>query len=364
MISKKLNIFKKLGLILSLSIITTIPALAASKTNPYVIYWGSWSSAAVEGIGEFPRSDTQNKVSKSVTQLNLSFVNIIKSGESYDVVSSDGFLNSSTATGWKNAPYNIWTGFKFHNPEVKILIAVGGATYPDIWTKTLTSQSADAIAKSLAKTVNTQYPTYHFNPDYTTKLIGNVTLDGVDLDVEGDENGLTETQAHNVALLITKLREYLPADKLITLTTFSTAADPITCKTVATPDCSYPYSAHSGEIIPVLTAVGKKIDYLNNMAYDAGKNYNYQVSNNNFHKYISADKLLLGLDLTNQWSLEGRFLETIDELKKRAGWVKANPDKVGGVFVWGIVGSSSAPSYPVNGPNGQLDIIAQIADQS
>lgn len=334
-------------LLLSSTLAIREAAAAPAPATPYVIYWGSWSTGQVTGIGAFPRTNPQNNVPRGVTQLNLSFANIVQNGANYQVVASDGFLTPGSN------PYNVWAGFKYHNPEVKVLLAIGGASYPAIWNSTLTRQSAEAIATSIANAVNAKYPV----------ASGSVTLDGVDLDVEGDAEGLTAIQAQNVALLIKSLRQKLPA-KLITLTSFSTSADPLSCRTTWAADCSSTGSKHSGEIIPVLVEAGDKIDYVNNMAYDAGKNYNYKLSNANYRKYVPAHKLLLGLDLTHQWDSAGEYLESIAELKSRTEWARSNSSEVGGVFVWGIVGNAGQPSYPVNGPNGQLDIIGQLINEN
>ncbi len=337
--------------------LTTYVKARQASTISYVVYWGSWSSwGRVKGMGECRRSNPKNKVPKGVTQLNLSFANIMQKGESYDVVGSDDFLNPDQAKDGKNQPYNIWTGFKYHNPKVKILLAIGGESYSQIWTSILTPESAEAIAASIKKAVNKKYPAYHYNSRNVAKFLGNVKIDGVDLDVESPKE-LTAEQAQNIALLISKLREKLP-NKLITLTSLSTAADPEHCKITHAPNCSRVGSPHSGEIIPVLVAVENKLDYVNIMAYEAGKNYKYKISFANYRKYVPANKLLLGLDLEKQWDPQGKFLESTAEMKARAHWIKKR-GKAAGIFVWGIIGNAS-PSYPANGPNGQLAIIGQI----
>lgn len=91
--------------------------------------------------------------------------------------------------------------------------------------------------------------------------------------------------------MIFRLREILPDDKLITMATFSVAADPVG-------QCTYEGSKHCGEIIPLMEKAGDKLDIINVMAYDAGQDWTenqYPAAMNNYYKLV-GNKAVLGLD--------------------------------------------------------------------
>ena len=331
---------------LSLAAALSAPGLmlannAANTNFKNIAYLTSWSSNTLD----------LTQLSKNVTELNLAFGNIDAS--SLKPVGSDGMLDPDSGKTWKQAAYNIWTTYKYNNPNSKILLAFGGATYSDLWTSTLTDSNAAAIAQNMADAMNAEYPVYQFDSQYVPHVIGNVNLDGVDLDVETGGGRLTDQQANNVITLIKALRAAMP-NKIITLTEFSTAADPASCQTTPGPDCSFVGSAHSGEMTNVLTEAGQDLDWVNDMAYDAGPNYPYQISLNNIAKYIPQNKVVLGLDFEKQWGPKGDFIETLNELVNRATWSKSN--NFGGNMVWALGASSGIPL------DQQVESMNKIAD--
>ena len=94
-----------------------------------------------------------------------------------------------------------------------------------------------------------------------------------------------------IAKLVKRLRQELPEGKLITMATFSVAADPAGA-------CTVPGSAHCGEIINLLNQVGDQIDIINVMAYDAGLDFagsGYKTAMKNYYDLVGA-KAVLGLD--------------------------------------------------------------------
>lgn len=76
-------------------------------------------------------------------------------------------------------------------------------------------------------------------------MIGFVTIDGIDLDVELGGQGFDAAMTAAIGELIIRLKEILPAGKLITMATFSVGADPVS-------ECTAPGSAHCGEIIDLM----------------------------------------------------------------------------------------------------------------
>tara|TARA_R110000868_G_scaffold318028_1_gene578787 strand:+ start:2676 stop:3689 length:1014 start_codon:yes stop_codon:yes gene_type:complete len=336
---KKLNSALMATLLIASSIAYAIP------TNKYVVYFSGWSA----------QDYTIDQIAATnANVLNLAFGNVT---DDYEITNVDGMLTPSKGTEWKEAPYNQWTNFKFQHPQVKVLLSIGGATYARIWDTVLTEESADTIANNMIATLNTEYPVYEFDSSYIPHQVGLVTLDGIDLDVEIAAHRLTEQETANVTKLIHAIRKQLPAGKLLTMATFSTAADPSSCQTIDGPQCSYTGSTHSGEIIPVLQQAGADLDWVNNMAYDAGKNYKYQVSMENYASHLSPSKTVLGLSLDNQWAAEGDFLEDLADLEKKATWAKENG--YAGSMVWSL-GSDELHPQPAD----QVSDIAAISEHA
>lgn len=330
------------GLILFPAFLSTAiaePMVQSAQSN-YTVYLTSWGSSNINPAN----------LSSKVTDVDLAFGNIDPA--TLKPVGSDGILDPKSGQGWKEAPYNKWTFYKYNHKNVRVLLAFGGATYSALWTTTLTANHAAEIAKNIADALSIEYPVYKFDDQYKAHQIGTVTLNGVDLDVEAGGR-LSNQEANNVILLIQYLRQDMP-NKTISLTGFSTAADPSSCQTTNGPDCSFVGSAHSGELIPILTQVAPFIDDVNDMAYDAGKNYKYQISINNYSKYIEKNKVSLGLDLELQWSPNGKFLATLAELENRAHWAGQNGY---GAMVWGLGVTSGYPQ------DQQSKIINTLGDQ-
>jgi len=311
-------------------------------TPKYVVYWADWN---IPNIDPSP-------LTSAVTAINLAFANI--DPNTLQPTDTDGIINPDAGKGWKEAAYNRWTQFKLAHPNTKFLLSFGGATYSNLWTTTLTANNAEQIAQNIATIINTSYPVYQFDSEYKPHVVGQVTLNGVDLDIEGSSR-LTDTQVHNAILLIQDLRKALPT-KLISVTGFSTAADPVSCETQKSPQYSYVNSLHSGELIPLLEQTAHLINWVNDMAYDAGQDYNYESSVNNYQQYVGKNNVMLGLDLEMQWDPHGKFLESLPELKAAAKWAGEN---TGGAMVWAL-GVTNPGDYPLDQ---QLSIIQQLGDQ-
>lgn len=297
------------------------------KSNAqYAVYWASWSPWNSS-------LDEDAHYLKKVTILNLAFGNIVQNGSDFELIGSDGILDAAAAKINWGAAYHKWTLFKFHHPQTKVLLAIGGASYSAIWNSVLTDEvKAKKIADLISRSMLIQYPVYKFDDRHAeVGQYGTVQFDGVDLDVEA--GGRFQNQTALIAL-IKELRK-LPAmqGKLITLTTLHVAADPVECQNEKLAECSYPYSQFSGEHVETLKAVGKLVDYVNIMAYDAGPNYPYQVAIKNYMQYVAKEKINLGLDLERQWP---GFIMDETELLKRAYWSTHNEfGGLGGAMVWG-----------------------------
>lgn len=283
----------------------------------FAIYYGGWGGDAF---------NLNTRLPSNVTSVILSFANITANLQVDTSVS--GWLTNIPAPNTRMQPtYVNWTVYKNNHPNTKVLLAIGGATFSAIWNSVLTPANADAMAKSIADVVNRPYPVYKSDMSYPADLIGNVYIDGVDLDVETGGR-LSSQVSSNVALLTTNLKKYLNSGKLITFAGFSVGADPNNSQ------CTVPTSIHCGEDIPLLQSVGTLFDWVNLMAYDAGQEYAtslYKVALANYAKYLPKEKILLGLDVQAQWP---GFTETAQQLAVKAAWQKQNG--YGGAMFWGV----------------------------
>lgn len=286
-------------------------------STKFAVYYGGWS-------GNLFNLNTRLPV--NVTSLILSFANITSSLQVDTSVS--GWITNIPAPNVRLQPtYFNWTTFKNNHPNTKVLLAVGGATFSAIWNSVLTPQNADTIAKNIAEVVNRPYPVYKTDISAPSDLIGNVYIDGVDLDVETGGR-LSQSVTDNIILLTKSLKKYMNPDKLITFAGFSVGADPNDSR------CTVPSSIHCGEDIPLLQSVGDLFNWVSVMAYDAGQEYAkllYQKALANYAQYVPKSKVLLGLDVQAQWP---GFNETPAELATKATWQKQNGYP--GVMFWGV----------------------------
>ncbi|STX28869.1 Glycosyl hydrolases family 18 [Legionella beliardensis] len=305
-----------------------------SAPGHFVVYFGGWQGGLFNLNTNLP---------SNVTAVNLSFANIT-SNLQIDTAPSGWLTNIPAPNVTMQPSYVNWTVYKYNHPSTKVLLAIGGATYSAIWNNVLTAANAETIAQNIAKVINTTYPVYKGNISYPNDLIGQVTIDGVDLDVETGGR-LSSAISNNIALLTTHLKKYLNPGKLITFAGFSVGADPNDSQ------CTVPESIHCGEDIPLLQSTGHLFDWVNVMAYDAGQKYAtslYQIAMANYAKYLPKSKLLLGLDIQLQWP---GFSETAEQLAAKALWQKQNG--YGGAMFWGV--------NVQNNPTQELEFITAIS---
>jgi chitinase len=79
------------------------------------------------------------------------------------------------------------------------------------------------------------------------------------------------------------------------------------------------------------------------MTYDAGRNFDYKTSMNNYFKAVGGrSDLRFGVSINQQWGQHGRFVMPVNENNARAKWQAEQ--KYGGFFVWAIGASSEARS--------------------
>ncbi|CAO1314665.1 unnamed protein product [Diamesa tonsa] len=218
-----------------------------SAQKKVVCYWGSWAS-------NLPASNINTNI---CTHVIYSFVGVTK----------DGSIN-----GINDAQLNTFSGLKSKNPQIKLMVAVGGANF------------GPAIFSELAK-----FPLSRSNfAKNSVAFLQRFKLDGLDLDWEYP----VEVDKANFILLLTELKRQLSANNLI----FSIAV------------AAGQWTSDKAYDIPKIHA---QVDFINLMTYDlhgaweafTGHNapmYNDPVSVDVCVKYwiskgAPRDKLILGI---------------------------------------------------------------------
>lgn len=87
--------------------------------------------------------------------------------------------------------YINWTKFKYLSPDTKIILSLGGASFHGIW-ENLDATKIESIAQALKTKLEASYPAYEGSFANEAELLGYVTIDGVDLDVELGGQGFTD----------------------------------------------------------------------------------------------------------------------------------------------------------------------------
>ena len=298
-----------------------------------VVYYTSW------GISNLDFS----QLSPNISHLNLSFGLFSKVGANFVVSGSDGLLkynstNSPVDLWWVEPEYLGWVNYKYKNPKTKVMLSLGGASYGYMWEYLNSASNVDGIVAAIQQVLQETYPVVvRKSPSGGQySLAGYVHLDGIDFDFEMG-HAPSEAQCKNLALLIEKLKLLMP-NKLISVTALHVAADPKSCSATASDECSYVGSAHSGELIPFFHALKNRyISHFNVMAYDAGKNYRWDIALANYAKFLPKKKIVLGLSLGSQWAAEGNFVEGMTELTKRVD--KQKSLGYAGIMIWALVAS-------------------------
>ncbi|MGR5485941.1 Ig-like domain-containing protein [Vibrio alfacsensis] len=268
---------------------------------------------------------------------------------------TDGMIEPSYNDSWMAPGYQSWTELKHSHPNKSMMVAFGGQTHESMWAYMDSPAARESIANGLVKMMNKPYPVYKKNLkpeemvgeclatnwsgecDYSKyQLAGYVSIDGIDFDYEKAAR-LTEQENRNLEALIDLIRAKVGKSKLVSLTTYHVGADPVECANPSViKNCSFietDRSSHHGEVISLLQNTKDSVDFFNVMAYDAGKNFKYDVAMANYAKHVGdPSKIVLGATINSQWGPDGRFVETRANNIERAKWQKAQG--YGGFFIW------------------------------
>lgn len=287
-------IMKKIIFIIALSIFS----LLAQAERPMVIYYESWSgNPSAQDIKELP---------PYVTHLMISFAkpDAIYTG------------NLDLSTSGLNLPYSGSTlkdaikVAKQHNPKLKVLLAVGGATYHH-W------ESINAKALS--------------------QLVVDLELDGIDIDYEAPE-----PNAELVNNITQILRDALPSDKTLTMAVMHVAAYGQDEWTHSQPTGSI-WTGFFHKISDAL----KQIDMINVMSYDAGSSYDVLEAYAAFNYYYNG-VIAMGMQVPPEaW---GDHVWTVNKVESIAQEILTTREH-DGLMLWSMHKnndevSDTNPDYP------------------
>ena len=175
---------------------------------------------------------------------------------------------------------------------ITVMLSVGGGSY---WSSTTIFHAADCVA-----------------------LMNDLGCDGIDIDWEGHAD-----KDYELTDCIRWLKP-LMGSKKISFAGFSTGA------------YGKDGDTYKGSAIDAMTKQGSNVDWINIMAYDAGKNFDPLGALAAYSIYYKGP-LLLGFEVGKQgW---GDDLLTIEEVEKNCGVVKAR-GKENGIMIWSYQKSS------------------------
>jgi chitinase len=193
------------------------------------------------------------------------------------------------------------------NPETRVMISVGGATYFN-WTG--------------------------FNPEAIAAFVNDMGFDGIDLDYEPGDGAVNCTQSMGKVSclsdktfvdLVTRMRAALPRPKLFSIAAWSVGAFGEDGWVDAQPP-----SAFRGMALALLRSnAGPLLDWVNVMSFDAGPTYNPVEALESYQHYFCGP-VLMGVEVPPEaW---GGHVYTIPEVRTLADAVIAK--KGGGMMMW------------------------------
>lgn len=197
---------------------------------------------------------------------------------------------------------------KQRNPGVKVLIAVGGATYTNF-----KQMNAAGIAK----------------------FVEEFGLDGVDLDYEPSSascaissNDISCQTDQEYIDSVNALRAALPRPLILSNAPWSVGAYGL-----GTWQDSQPKSPFTGVAINMLKTVGDKLDLLNVMSYDAGNSYSPIEALAAYSHYFKGD-IAMGVEVANEaW---GGHVITNEEVDALADAVLGSDRPTNGMMLWSL----------------------------
>ncbi|WBW99067.1 cellulose binding domain-containing protein [Oceanirhabdus sp. W0125-5] len=286
-----------------------------SPKNKFVGYFQSWS-------------DRWSSTGKGTDLGNLpSYVNVVILAFAKPDMIYNGDLNFRT-TGLEFSYEGVVLKeaidyLKERNPETKVLLSVGGATYTN-WG--------------------------NLNVDDIVRFVQDFDLDGVDIDYEPltgfgckpDSNGIIHCTSDNQYVsIIERLRTRLPRPYILAATPWSVGA----YGEGKWKDAEPKNLTTTGMMLQVIKRAGDKLDLINVMGYNAGELYDPIESVEAYKYYFQGDVAMGAMVPPEDW---GTHVWTLNEIDRVAQYIYTT--SAGGMMLWSLQRSTVNPSpeFPDN----------------
>ena len=276
------------------------PTPVPEGSNKYVAYFQSWSDPWKSD----PADSALANLPPYVTHVIVSF---LRPETSYD----GGLTFQGTGLDFSSSPSVVKDSIsllKKRNPGVKVLIAVGGATYTNF--------------KSL-------------NAAAIRKFVDEFGFDGVDLDYEPSSadckvsgDSITCSTDQEYIDSVRKLRAALPRPYILSNAPWSVGAYGLGDWANAQPS-----SIYTGVAINMLKQVGDQLDLLNVMSYDASNAYSPIEAFEAYSHYFKGD-IAMGVEVANEaW---GGHVITMTEVDEMANAILSSSRPTNGMMLWSL----------------------------
>ncbi len=212
---------------------------------------------------------------------------------------------------------------KERNPETKVLLSIGGATYTN-WG--------------------------NLNVNDIVRFVREFNLDGVDIDYEPlsgfgckpDSEGIFHCTSDNQYVsIIERVREKLPRPYILAATPWSVGA----YGEGKWKDAEPKNLTTTGMMLQVIKRTGDKLDLINVMGYNAGDLYDPVESVEAYKYYFQGDIAMGAMVPPEDW---GAHVWSLNEIDRVAQYI--NNTSAGGMMLWSLQRSTINPSpeFPDN----------------
>ncbi|NNM59671.1 MAG: glycoside hydrolase family 18 protein, partial [Legionellales bacterium] len=299
------------------------------KEQNYVGYFETWSDA-------WAADAAHTELAQVPTYINYVMLSFMKPDAKY-VAGSLDFTDTGLQFGYSGQMLkDAVNALKTANPNVKIILSVGGATYPN-WDS-LNTQAIVDIVKDFG-------------------------LDGVDIDYEVDPGCSVGTDKlvhctidQKYAAIVTALRQALPRPYQVTIAGWSTGAYGEDQWVNAPPGGS-----HTGEMLPLLRTNGQDLDMINVMSYDAGTSFDPNEALAAYQHYFNG-AVAMGIEVPPEaW---GGHVYTLPAVADLTSAVQESASKTGhppGMMIWALQIDAKGTASPDN-PSAEM-MSVQICQQ-
>lgn len=334
--ANKRSLLMKLGCLTTLLVTTSYTslfpnlsglnrAIASTDDKVFVGYFQSWSET-------WASTPEELQLSKIAPYVNMVIVSFMKPDATYIQGSYDLSYTGLNFSADPKVVKDAIALLKQRNPNTKVLLAVGGASYTNF-----AQLNATAIAN----------------------VVSDFGFDGVDIDYEPDDNAVcsyvgsqisctTDTEFRSV---VSQVREVLPRPYLVTVAAWSIGAYGEGQWTD-----SQPKGQKTGLLLNLLrSSEAAMIDQLHVMSYDAGTSYNPQEALAAYQNYFSG-KVVMGVEVPPEaWGGHVYTIPTVENLAQEV--VNKN---AAGLMLWSL---QKQPEGTVSNDNPNAEMIAKTSCQ-